>query len=324
MPRFRVRLLNSGPPKVIRIDEEKTVADLLDLISNLFSIPVDNIVVKEAFPPPPKILNLPNHSQKLGDIRSLPSGSSLIVENGTCIPKSSAKPSALASDEKLNQTREEISQQVSKPIAQPQMTKRAIPDDNSCLFNSIAYALENRAMGVASDMRELIAGIVLSDPQTWNQAILGIENEKYVEKIMQPNTWGGSIELSIFASNYQCEIAAWDVCSKRSNIFGEGSGYKKRIYLLYDGVHYDVLAQNVDGANGAQTNDVTIFNPNDDLAFSQAASICENHFKQKKFTNVYTYKIKCNTCQSKMQGNEEVKEHADRTGHTDFVQIDDI
>jgi len=323
MLRFRVRH-KSGPPKVIRIDKEKTIAELLDLMSNLFGIPVDNIVLKEAFPPPPKIVNLPNHSQKLVDTKGLPSGTSLIVEHGMCTEKSSAKPSVATVDEKLDQTEKKIHQhqQVTDRLNQPQMTKRVIPNDNSCLFNSVAYALENRAMDISADMRELIAGIVLSDPQTWNEAILGMDNEKYVEKIMQPNTWGGSIELSILAANYQCEIAAWDVCANRSNIFGEGSGYSKRIYVLYDGVHYDVLAQNPNGVSGTQTDDVTIFNPNDNLAFTQAASICENHSKQKKFTNIYTYRIKCNTCKSEMRGNEEVKEHADRTGHTDFVQID--
>lgn len=320
MLRFRVRF-KSGPPKVIRIEKEKTVADLFDMISKLSGIPVDNIVLKEAFPPPPKVVNLPNHSQKLVDTKSLPSGTSLIVERGMSIDKSSAKPSVSAVDEKLDQTEEKKPQQMTERKKHPQMTKRVIPDDNSCLFKSVAYALENRAMENANDMRELIAGIVLSDPETWNQAILGMENEKYVEKIMQPNTWGGSIELSILAANYGCEIAAWDVSANRVNIFGQGCGYSKRIYVLYDGVHYDVLAQNLNGSSGAQTNDVTIFEPNDNLAFTQAASICENHFKQKKFTNVYTYKIKCNTCQSEMRGNDEVKEHADRTGHNDFVQI---
>lgn len=288
------------------------------MISNQVGIPADNIILKQSFPPPPKAINLPNNSQKLVNIKSLPTGTCLTVEKG--IPSSAkppaSKPSVSPSDEKLD-----TPDQLTKPLRHPTMTKRVIPSDNSCLFNSVAYALEDRATDKADEMRELIAGIVLSDPLTWNEAILGISNEKYVEKIMQPNVWGGSIELSILAANYECEIAAWDVCSKRSNVFGEGSGYKKRIYVLYDGVHYDVMAQNIDGAQGSQRNDITIFDPKDELALIQAASICEDHFNRKKFTNVYTYKIKCNICQTKLRGNEEIKVHAEQTGHTDFVQI---
>jgi len=319
MLRFRLRSV-SGPPKVITIDKDKTVAELLTVISNQVGIPADKLVIKQAFPRPPKVVNLSNDSQKLVNIKSLPTGTCLIVEKG--IPISSkplaVEPSTSASDKKLDQPEE--SYQLTKP-PNLLMTKRVIPSDNSCLFNSVAYALENRATDQADEMRELIAGIVLSDPLTWNEAILGMGNGKYVQKIMQPDTWGGSIELSILAANYECEIAAWDVCSKRNNIFGQGCGYEKRIYLLYDGVHYDVMAQNPNGAEGAQENDITIFDPKDDMALMQAATICENHFNEKKFTNVYSYKIQCNICQTKLRGNEEIKVHAEQTGHTDFVQI---
>jgi len=290
------------------------------MISNLVSIPAANIVVKVAYPPPPKVINFADHSQKLVNIKSLPSGTCIIVEKGLPVSsKPTAKPSPRVVDEKFDKPEE--SKKPTKPQKHATMIKRVIPSDNSCLFNSIAYALENRAMDKAGEMRELIAGIVLSDPINWNDAILGTKNEKYVEKIMQPGTWGGSIELTILAANYECEIAAWDVSSKRSNIFGQGSGYKKRIYVLYDGVHYDVLAQNLNGEKGAAQNDITIFDPKDELAFMQAASICEDHFKQKKFTNVYTYKIMCNICQTKLRGNEEIRGHAELTGHTDFAQI---
>jgi len=299
MLRFRLRP-TSGAAKVMSIDKEKTLRDLLAMISRLVDIPARDIVIKVAFPPPPKVLDLSNPDLKLISIKSLPSGTSLIVENKSATTSSPAEKKDTCEEKKDANVRA-----VSRKEAL--MSKRTIPSDNSCLFNSVAYALENKAKNKSEDMRALIAGIVLSDPLTWNKAILGIPNEAYVSKIVQSNTWGGSIELNILAANYKCEIAAWDVTSKKCNIFGEGSGYKQRIHLLYDGVHYDVLAQNLDGPQGARKNDITIFDPNDHIANIQAASICENHHTQKQFTNVYTYKIKCNICQMKMRGNDKLK-----------------
>jgi len=41
---------------------------------------------------------------------------------------------------------------------------REIAADNSCLFNSIAYAMHSGSKTMATELRELVAGIVLSQP----------------------------------------------------------------------------------------------------------------------------------------------------------------
>lgn len=55
-------------------------------------------------------------------------------------------------------------------------------------------------------MRELAANIVASDPKLYNTAFLGSPNHLYQDQVLNPNTWGGAIELSIFAVHFQTEM----------------------------------------------------------------------------------------------------------------------
>lgn len=48
-----------------------------------------------------------------------------------------------------------------------------IDADNSCLFNSVAYCLEDKRLDMAYELRELVASVVLSDPDEYNEAVLG-------------------------------------------------------------------------------------------------------------------------------------------------------
>jgi ubiquitin thioesterase OTU1 len=45
--------------------------------------------------------------------------------------------------------------------------------------------------------------------------------------------------------------------------------YDNRIYVIYDGIHYDALAQNV-SEEAPEANDTTIFNKNDEVAYNGA------------------------------------------------------
>lgn len=38
------------------------------------------------------------------------------------------------------------------------------------------------------------------------------------------------------------EIAAYDVQTKRCDLYGQDAGYSERVMLIYDGLHYDALA----------------------------------------------------------------------------------
>ena len=42
--------------------------------------------------------------------------------------------------------------------------------------------------------------------------------------------------------HYEREVAAYDVQTKRCDVYGQGSSYPLRGMLIYDGLHYDALA----------------------------------------------------------------------------------
>lgn len=54
--------------------------------------------------------------------------------------------------------------------------------------------------------------------------------------ILGPNTWGGAIELSIFATQAKTEICSIDVQTGRIDRFGQGEGYDTRVLLIYSGI----------------------------------------------------------------------------------------
>ncbi|KAG2439444.1 hypothetical protein HXX76_004800 [Chlamydomonas incerta] len=121
------------------------------------------------------------------------------------------------------------------------VVRREIPADNSCLFNSIGYVM-HRSKTRAPHLRNVVAQQVSGDRQTYSDVFLGMTNEAYCAWIRQPYNWGGGIELAILAQAYGIEIAAWNIESKKEHVFGEESGYKKQVMVIYNGVHYDALA----------------------------------------------------------------------------------
>lgn len=90
-------------------------------------------------------------------------------------------------------------------------------------------------------MRQIIAQHVANDKESYNQAILGKPNDEYCRWIEQPETWGGAIEVSILSSFYGIEIDVVDVTSGVINQFGEDKNFGMRVFLLFDGIHYDPL-----------------------------------------------------------------------------------
>lgn len=71
------------------------------------------------------------------------------------------------------------------------------PSDNCCLFTSVNFCVTNtnseRLIGtpIVTDLdgvketRDFIAGIVVSDPVNFNEGVLGMTPEKYIQLIMQ-------------------------------------------------------------------------------------------------------------------------------------------
>ncbi|CAG9464256.1 unnamed protein product [Pedinophyceae sp. YPF-701] len=202
------------------------------------------------------------------------------------------------------------------------LVRRQVPSDNSCLFRSIGYVLE-KTMDAAGKMRATAAQVVSSDATTYNGAFLGRENEEYVAWILDDINWGGAIELSIFSQVFLTEIAAFDVQTRRVDVYGEGSGHEQRVMVVYNGIHYDPLVV-VEKPGAPQEEDVALLEVGSarcDAAMAAAAELVRSCNEQRKFTDVAGFSLRCGVCEKGLKGQKEATEHAAATGHANFVEF---
>jgi ubiquitin thioesterase OTU1 len=106
-----------------------------------------------------------------------------------------------------------------------------IPADNSCLFNAIAWALDQKSPVSPERLRESIIDAVLSNPVEFNDAVLGKSIEAYCSWILDPSSWGGDIELAILTTKFGIVISVIDIKTLNFYRFGESCGYKEEIFL---------------------------------------------------------------------------------------------
>lgn len=202
------------------------------------------------------------------------------------------------------------------------IVRRVIPSDNSCLFNAVGYVMDHDK-NKASELRQVIAATVASDPTKYSEAFLGKPNEEYVSWILNPEKWGGAIELSILADYYGREIAAYDIQTTRCDLYGQGKSYCERVMLIYDGLHYDALAMSpADGA--PEEFDQTIFVVNHDRTIgayeSLALNLVKDQQRKRSYTDTANFTLRCGVCQIGVIGQKEAVEHAQATGHVNFQE----
>lgn len=96
-------------------------------------------------------------------------------------------------------------------------------------------------MDMVNFLRDVISQQISNDKETYNEAILGKSNPEYCEWIKKPSSWGGAIEVAILSGYYGIEIDVVDIRNDLIQRFGEDQQYGMRVFLLYDGIHYDPL-----------------------------------------------------------------------------------
>lgn len=281
------------------LSADATLADLKVLAKTISGIETNRQILKAGYPP--KLVQGTDHDAL--ERLNIRSGETIIVEESSEPIHSEA----------------EVSSQIPDSEGKV-MIRRIIAADNSCLFNSVGYALEGRQRSAADDLRSVIAGYVASDPENYSEVMLGKPNPEYCRWIMQKTSWGGAIELSILSQTYGVEIAAISIQNLHVDVFGEGSGLPNRIYVLYDGIHYDVLAKNT-SESAPESTDLTIFNPDDALALSGALALAEELKKKKAFTDLSNFTISCGICYKGFKGQREAVLHCQETGHSNFQEV---
>lgn len=162
-----------GTQNISTLAENSSISDLIREISKFSNIPANKVSLKFGYPP--QKINLPENTtlENIG----IQSGETIIVEEDL---NASAQYTSVAK----NQTYEtkKMSPQKTKPVTNnmsqvpnPEglvMVRRVIPADNSCLFNSVAYALENKSKTKAKALRDVVAGYIMSDPERYSEVVL--------------------------------------------------------------------------------------------------------------------------------------------------------
>jgi ubiquitin thioesterase OTU1 len=166
-------------------------------------------------------------------------------------------------------------------------------------------------------MREVISQTVHDSQQEYNEGILGRPNDEYCAWILQPESWGGAIEVSILCKYHGIEIDVVDITNALINRFGEDQNYGMRIFLLFDGIHYDALYMESNSGRPPRT----LFPIEDENVFLQAQQIAEEAKASRQFTDVNKFTLRCNDCDIFLKGQVEAQKHASATGHLNFGEV---
>lgn len=209
-----------------------------------------------------------------------------------------------------------------------------IASNNSCLFSSINYLLHRGSVEIRV-LRELVSCIIEGDPDTFNDITLDQPRATYLQWIRRDDSWGGYIELIAFSKAYGIQVIVIDVLSGRKDEYGDVS-MGRRIFLMYDGLHYDALAAEdvccclsyatpntehttpgglAEGTPPPETL-VTIFDTNDVQSLEKAAAVVAEIWNARKFSSATQHPIECCICNKQLPNHEAVKLHALQTGHS--------
>lgn len=199
--------------------------------------------------------------------------------------------------------------------------RRYVDADNSCLFTSIAYLSDRKNFNDTSSSiyRNMIVEYLFNNE--FDESLLELPKEDYINEIANPSKWGGGIEIKIFSEILKLEIAVVDVQTKRIDVFGQDKNYTSRIYVLYNGIHYDALVMNFD-ENSDPESDVTIFDSEDEKISTKFKNFISKFNKNKDFFDISSLKsLECIDCKEQFINEEHATNHAKKTSHWNFKQI---
>ncbi|XP_065156449.1 ubiquitin thioesterase Otu1 [Atheta coriaria] len=319
MTRYALRVKTKEGQQVVNtLTAESTAKELRVLLANISNIPENKLHILSGFPPKPLILN---DSETL-NVNGITSGDTLILQelNDASTASSNVpavKPSVTSTAP--SKTDDHYQEQESASVSGILM-KHVVPADNSCLFTSIHFVLNGKVDetgSVAPWMRNIIAETVSRDPETYSDAILGKANSEYCKWIKDDKSWGGGIEISILSSYYGIEIAVVDIVNAIINRFGEDQNYGQRVFLLFDGIHYDPLY--LESTSGEHLR--TIFPTEDEKVYRDAEQLAIEAKSSRQYTDVNKFTLRCVICDIRLKGQTEAQQHAQETGHANFGEI---
>jgi ubiquitin thioesterase OTU1 len=199
--------------------------------------------------------------------------------------------------------------------------RRYVDADNSCLFSSIAYLINRQDFNETSSIafRNMIVEYLCNNE--FEESLLDLPKNEYINSIANPTKWGGGIEIKIFTEILKVEIAIVDVQTNRIDLFGQDKNYENRIYILYNGIHYDPLVINFD-ENADSDSDLTIFNTNENDIMELFKNYVQKFKDDGDFVDISKmFSLECVDCNEKFLNEETANSHAKNKDHWTFKQI---
>jgi len=198
---------------------------------------------------------------------------------------------------------------------------RVMPDDNSCMFRALSSAVLGSALDGVTELRSLVASSIQTQPDIYTQAILEKPPKAYCAWIQRDDAWGGAIELGILAQQFDIEVCSINVQDLRVDRFNEGR--PTRCFIVYSGIHYDVLALSPSEPPHTRADlpddfDVKVFDSADDILVLKATELCKVLQSRHYYTDTAGFAIRCNQCLWQGKGELAANEHAKKSGHIDF------
>ncbi|XP_065350856.1 ubiquitin thioesterase Otu1 isoform X2 [Cloeon dipterum] len=298
------------------LTSNSSLSDLAQKVSSFSGIPESRLKLCSGFPP--KALEMEVKTKSLHD-SGIKSGDVILAQE---TQETTHTKNESASTATIDQTVRAIDQsEIISAYSAAQangggfLLRKVVPSDNSCLFTSIGYVLNDPDK--AQFMRQIIVEKVRSDPEIYNEAFLEKPASDYCSWIQKPEAWGGAIEVSILSSFYGFEIVVVNSLHGIVNRFGEDQKYATRAFLIYDGIHYDPLyLEPYDG--GAIK---MIFPTTDEEVLDQARVLAQESKSSRQFTNVHEFTVKCLECQILLKGEIAARAHAKETDHVRFGEV---
>ncbi|KAK6457855.1 uncharacterized protein RJT20DRAFT_26763 [Scheffersomyces xylosifermentans] len=356
---MRLRLKSRKGIKTVSPDKSDTLRAFVDHIDGLSDLKEEEnawlVDIKVGFPPKPVDLSsgertieeagIRDGEQLILEFSDKPIFKEPVVQNATNGDNNSNKrvlsqSPTPSSAQQVKNSKTETSATSSEEIPSvyiPQLEQhlilRNIPDDNSCMFNSISYALNGyqsyESISPPSQLRSVIVSYIKKSPELYSEVILGRPPTEYCNWIEKKDSWGGAIELGILADWFDIRINCLDIESGNFITFENDSAEtkpQKFIVLIYSGVHYDVVAvnRNLSTVDSDKALDVTSWKcggEDEKLVIEASHKLCKLLQSKNYSTNTTTFRVRCLDCYKVLVGEMGASKHAEETGHFNFGEV---
>ncbi|KAM7196320.1 ubiquitin thioesterase OTU1 [Rhypophila sp. PSN 637] len=313
--KIQVRIRAPNGQSRLEIDDEATLGDLISQIKEKTAL--EKFSLKYGYPL--KNLDLSPEAQSKTHVKDHGlRGETLVV--APLEPRRSASPPPRAASPPKKPFTPKGIEPDETSLAWPErgghIVLRVMPDDNSCMFTAFggALAIEDPSL----TLRRQVADYINEHPEQYNKAILGDEPWKYRARMLEMDTWGGAIELSILSDIYKVEICSIDVKTLRVDRFGENM--ENRVIILYSGIHYDRIAFAMDLSYPVEA-DETRWRTDDDEVLEKARQLAKRLQSMHYYTDTTDFVIKCEVCQWIGKGTKEANQHTKETKHAKFGEM---